>query len=194
MAGYIELEVTKRDREAYEALHALLRIIVSLVDNADFVATVPDQEPVSFTAATLVVPDESQFDLVQEALRPLGTAHASSSELCATNDPPLVRLVCYRNGHPNERSLEPDELSVEYFNPRSDNGSFIIDRVESAVRLTHRSMGTVVVSDGARTRHRNLAQARAMLSAKLADDPTPLILNGQSIRSLQPRSDSTPTC
>ena len=51
MAGYIELEVTKRDREAYEALHALLRIMVSLVDNADFVATVPDQEPVSFTAA-----------------------------------------------------------------------------------------------------------------------------------------------
>lgn len=185
MAGYIEMEATKRDREAYEAMDALLRIIVNRVSKADFVATIFDHELGSSTAETIVVPDEVQFDLVQEALRGFDLAHWSSSELRATNDLPLVRLVCYRNGRPNERAVDADEFSLEHFNPRPDNSSRMIHRTESAVRLTHRSTGIVVVSDGARSRHGNFEQALRMLSAKLANNAAPLLLSARSIKAFQ---------
>jgi hypothetical protein len=190
MAGYIELEVVKRDREACEALGVLLRIIMNRVDKADLVASEFDHLLGQSTVETVSVPDDNQFDLVRSALRALEAPHLPLSAISgATDDQPLVRLVCYRNGCANELVLSDDEFTVEYFNPRPNSSSRMIYRTESAARLIHRSTGTVTVSDGARSRHRNLDQARRMLSAKLMDDATPLLLSGRAIRALQQSPD-----
>lgn len=190
MAGYIELEVVKRDREACEALDVLFRIIVNRVDKADLVASEFDNFLGHSTVDTVIVPDNDQFDLVRNALRALEAPHLPLSAISgAADDQPLVRLVCYRNGCASELVLSDDEFTVEYFNPRPNSSSRMIHSTESAARLTHRSTGTATVSDGARSRHRNLEQARRMLSAKLMEDATPMLLSARSIRALQQSLD-----
>lgn len=193
MAGYFELEVVERSGEACEALNLLCRYIVNSVDKPDWVATKFDKILGHATADTLVVPDADQFNLLRDALRSLDTVHLPLLAAAAADEPPLVRLICYRNGLADEHAIADDELTVEYFNPRPDSDGFMIHRTDSAVRLTHRSTGTATVSDGARSRHRNFAQAREMLNAKLADSPTTMLLGGRSIRALQQSPDLAPT-
>ncbi len=192
MAGYFELEVTERSGEACEALSVLCRFIVNSVDKPDWVATKFDKILGHATADTLVVPDADQFDLLRDALRVIDTAHLPPLATAAANEPPLVRLICYRNGLADKHAMADDEITAEYFNPRPDSDGFMIHRTDSAVRLTHRPTGTATVSDGARSRHRNLAQAREMLNAKLADNPTAMLLSGRSIRALQQSPDLAP--
>lgn len=189
MAGYFELEVMERSGEACEALNVLCRFIVTKVDKPDWVATKFDKILGHSTADTLVVPDADQFNLLRDAFRALDTVHLPTLAAAAAGGPPLVRLICYRNGRAEEHTISDDELIVEYFNPRQDSDGFMFHHTDSAVRLTHRSTGTATASDGARSRHRNLAQAREMLNAKLADNPTALLLSGQSIRALQQSHD-----
>jgi len=182
MAGYVELEVTKHDRENCNALHAVAKFILDHVDRADLVASVSDKVLSADTAWTVVVPDEQQFDRLLVAFQAFSPAQ----------DRPLLSLTCYRNGRPNELAPADDELSVEYFNPRPGGDGFMIRHTDSAVRLTHRSTGMVVISEGARSRHTNLQVARQMLSAKVTDNPSALLLGAQSVKGLEHCSLSTP--
>lgn len=183
MAGYIELQVTKQDRKNCNALHAVAKFILDHVDRADLVASVSDKVLSADTAWTVVVPDEQQFDRLLDAFRALST----------TEDRPLLSLTCYRNGRPSELAPADGELSIEYFNPRPDSDGFMIRHTDSAVRLTHRSTGIVVISEGGRSRHANLQVARQMLSAKLTDSPSALLLGDQAVKGLKHCSLSTPT-
>lgn len=185
MAGYFELEVVERTGEACEALSVLCRFIVNSVDRSDWVATKFDKILGHATADTLVVPNADQFDLLRDALRAIDTVHLQPPAAAAADEPPLVRLICYRNGLGSEHAIADDELTVEYFNPRPDSDGSMIHRTDSAVRLTHRPTGTATVSDGARSRHRNAAQAREMLNAKLAGNLAVLLLSGRSVRALR---------
>lgn len=191
MAGYFEMEAIERSSEACDAMSVVFRTIVNCVDKPDVAATTFDKFLGNATAETLVVPDADQFDLLRDALRALDTGHLRPLAELTADGPPLLRLICYRSGRADEPATSDDELAVEYFNPRPDSDG-LIHHTDSAVRLTHRPTGTTTVSDGARSRHRNLAQAREMLSAKLADNFTPLLLNDRSIRAFQQRVNSRP--
>lgn len=181
MAGFIELEVTKPDSEGFAGLHAVFKIIVNSSSKVDVVASVFDPGSGITTADTLIVPDERQFDLLLDAFRAVST----------TDNPPLLRVVCYRDGCSSEHALAEDEVFVEYFNPRPNSTDRMVFHTDSAVRLTHRATGAVVVSQGARSRHLNLDIAQRMLGAKLADRPSPLFFSSQSVERL--KEDSFPT-
>ena len=183
MAGYIELEVTKRDRENCDALHAAAQFVLEQVDGADLVATEVDDALSADVSWTLLIPDEHQFDRILDAYRAVST----------TGEPPLVNATCYRSGRPNELELGDDEHSIEYFNPRPNSDGFMVHHTDSAVRLTHRPSRTVAISERARSRHANLRIARQMLSAKLADNPAALLLGRRSIESLKHRPFPAPT-
>ncbi|WP_020723240.1 peptide chain release factor family protein [Variovorax atrisoli] len=186
MTGYFEMEVIERSEEACDALKVLFRFIVNSVDKAEVVATTFDKALGNSTAETLVVPDAEQFDRLEAALRALDTLRQPAAYGAEEDRPPLLRLTCYRDQRSSRHAVSEDDLAIEYFNarPHSDNFMFHSD---SAARLTHEATGITTVSDGARSRHRNLAQARDMLNAKLAENPAPLHLNERSVRALRMR-------
>ena len=193
MAGYFEMEVIEQSERACDALNALLRFIVNSVGKADVVATTFDKILGNATAETLVVPDAEQFDHLEAALRALDTSRRPAASEAEAHMPPLLRLTCYRDQRSSGHAVSEDDLAIEYFNARPHSDSFMFHS-DSAVRLTHKATGTTTVSDGERSRHRNLAQARDMLNAKLAENPTPLLLNEGSVRALRQLGDLKPTC
>ncbi|WP_374221309.1 peptide chain release factor-like protein [Variovorax sp. E3] len=175
MAGYIELEVTKPDSEGSAGVHAVIKIILNCASKADLIASIFDTESGITMAEILIVPDELQFDLLLDAFQAVST----------TNAAPLLRVVCYRDDCPSGHALAEDEVFVEYFNPRPNSTDRMAYHSDSAVRLTHRGTGAVVVSQGARSRHVNLDVARRMLGAKLANCPSPLHFSSQSVERLK---------
>jgi hypothetical protein len=183
MAGYFEMFVMIRDRENCKALHPVTKFILDHADNPKIVSMEWDNFLRSDVGLTMAVPDEHQFDRLLDAFR----------ELSTTADSPLLSLVCYRSGRPNELALADDELSIEYFNPRPDHDGYMIRHTDSAVRLTHRLTGMVAISKEARSRHSNLHTARQMLSAKLAENASALLLSKRSIEGLQRYPFPTPT-
>ena len=72
--------------------------------------------------------------------------------------------------HVTPRIVIPDDELVERFIRSSGPGGQNVNKVETAVRLTHRPSGIVVECQQARTQGENREKAMAMLKSKLYEE------------------------